>query len=181
MMANSRPSKGCDTAPLGPAGQTSAEPLATASSAAVGAPHEKPRPSLSHVTILLVDDEAGVLNALTMILKVFGATVVPFPRADLALSALQAKPSNEPPLCPDIIISDLRMPGISGVEFFAALKESGSSLPFILMSGHASGPEVEEATSLGISGFVPKPFAPPQLIDQVLRLLPQVGAANTES
>jgi CheY-like chemotaxis protein len=126
---------------------------------------------LTDIRIVLVDDEAGVLKALTMVLQAFGAQVTGFPRADLALNALRASHAFVDPVTasPDIIVSDLRMPGISGVEFFTALRSFGNTTPFLLMSGHAAGDEISEALTLGVSGFVAKPFAPPQLISEITR------------
>jgi two-component system C4-dicarboxylate transport response regulator DctD len=133
--------------------------------ASVGAMRES-RP-LSGVRVFLIDDEPGVLKALSMVLQAFGGAVQAFPRAEEALSALKTTHQNS---TPHIIVSDLRMPGLSGIELLTSLRAQGVETPFILMSGHATVIDIEEAADAGVDGYVPKPFSPPQLVTEILRL-----------
>ena len=143
--------------------------------ASVGALREK-RP-LSGVRVFLIDDEPGVLKALAMVLQAFGGTVHAFPKAEEALLALKATTTDS---FPHIIVSDLRMPGLSGIELLTSLRGLGVVAPFILMSGHATVTDIEEAAEAGVDGYVPKPFSPPQLVTEILRLAAPHHAAETE-
>lgn len=143
-------------------GEPRPEPMSMAS---MGAMREA-RP-LHGLRVFLIDDEPGVLKALSMVLQAFGGAVQAFPRAEEALSALSRTTQD---LIPHIIVSDLRMPGLSGIEFLMSLRKLGVVTPFILMSGHATVTDIEEAADAGVDGYVPKPFSPPQLVTEILRL-----------
>ena len=74
----------------------------------------------------------------------------------------------------DLLISDTEMPGISGADLMHAVRadEKLKSLPTILMLAVGAGKkEVLEAVSLGISGFVIKPFKPDQLLPQIKKAI----------
>ena len=108
--------------------------------------------------ILLVDDESSVLNALKLLLQAMKFTVSDFARAADAIELL-----NQPGSDYDIVLCDLKMPEINGLEALKQIKEIRPEIAFILMSAHASGSEIEYARSHGASGFLAKPFSPSQL------------------
>lgn len=120
---------------------------------------------LGGLKIVLVDDEPGVLRALTLLLQALKCEVSPFDHPGAALSYLVTKP----PV--DLVLSDMRMPELSGAELLRSIRRSELAVPFILMSGHATHDEVLEARSLGLQGFISKPFTPVQLADLVCRAL----------
>jgi CheY-like chemotaxis protein len=62
------------------------------------------------------------------------------------------------------------MPGLSGLQVLATVRADGCQFPFVLMSGHATTADVDEARALGVSGFLSKPFSPPQLAAEVDRI-----------
>jgi CheY-like chemotaxis protein len=159
MQSNSSPQK--DIGERHP-GEPRPQPSSTASMGAVrdGSP-------LSGLRVFLIDDEPGVLKALSMVLQAFGGTVQAYPRADEALAALKTGSQTSPP---HIIVSDLRMPGLSGIQLLHSLRALGIGIPFILMSGHATVTDIKEAAEAGVDGYVPKPFSPPQLVTEILRL-----------
>jgi CheY-like chemotaxis protein len=78
-----------------------------------------------------------------------------------ALTYLSTQPSV------DFVLSDMRMPGLSGAELLKTLRASNCSIPFFLMSGHATHEEVNEAYGAGLQGFLSKPFTPRQLAEVV--------------
>lgn len=108
-------------------------------------------------TVVVVDDDAGVLKALTLLLQAFHWTVVPFSAPEQAVDYLRDNPP------PDLILSDLRMPAMSGIELLASVRGFTLSVPFVLMSGHATPQETDVARTLGMNGFLSKPFTPNQL------------------
>jgi DNA-binding NtrC family response regulator len=127
---------------------------------------------LGGLKIVLVDDEPGVLRALTLLLQALKCEVSPFDNPRAALSYL----IGSPPV--DLVLSDMRMPEFSGAELLRNLRQSELNVPFILMSGHATHEEVSEARAWGLEGFISKPFTPAQLADLVGRAL-GVGSERT--
>ena len=115
--------------------------------------------------IALVEDEPGVLRALTLLLEALKCHVTPFNLPTNALSALTDECNV------DLILSDLRMPEISGAQLLRRLREQGVAVPFILMSGHANSDEVDEAKKSGLQEFIAKPFTPAQLAQAISRVL----------
>ncbi len=107
--------------------------------------------------IILVDDELGVLKAVTMILRAFGYQVTDFSDPIAALDFLKSGEK-----C-DLVITDLRMPNIDGVQLVIQAKALNKTRPCIMVSGHASQEEVEAAQKAGIDGFLAKPFNPLEL------------------
>jgi DNA-binding NtrC family response regulator len=121
---------------------------------------------MQQCTIVVVDDDPGVLKALTLLLQAFHWTVVPFSSPQQVVEYLKDNPA------PDLILSDLRMPAMNGLELLASVRDLMVSVPFVLMSGHATPQEAKEAEELGTSGFLPKPFTPVQL-QEMLRAVPR--------
>ena len=107
--------------------------------------------------ILLIDDESSVLSALKLVLKVLGHQVREFSNPLEALECLKSDPSL------DLILCDLKMPVMNGIQFLEAARQAGVTTPFFLMSGHAVEQDVAKAKALGAAGFLGKPFTPQQL------------------
>ena len=105
--------------------------------------------------ILLIDDDPGVLKALSMLLKVMGFEVAAFENSVKAVEQIQDENNHY-----DLIVSDLRMPGMDGIDVLKKSKLIRPKLPFLLVSGHATPEDVSLALSLGAQGFIGKPFNP---------------------
>jgi DNA-binding NtrC family response regulator len=118
--------------------------------------HEKAQTN-GPITILLIDDEPGVLLALKLLMQAVGYGVRDFSSPLEAVEFLKG-----PGEC-DVIICDLKMPKLNGIGVLQEAKRIRPTLPFILMSGHAQVPEIEQANQFGSSGFLGKPFTPTQL------------------
>ena len=114
--------------------------------------------ALEGLKVVLVDDEPGVLRALALILKAARCDVTAFSSPGEVLNHLRAG------AVPDVILSDLRMPELSGVELLRSLRAGGCRTPFILMSGHAGPSEIAEARAEQLTTFLSKPFNPQQLL-----------------
>jgi two-component system response regulator GlrR len=108
--------------------------------------------------LLLIDDDPGVLRALTLLLKAFGYTVEAFTSPLDAIAYLRA------PNRIEIVLSDLRMPGLSGEDVLKQVRAEFVALPVIIMSGHATAEDMARLKSLGSNAFIPKPFTPAQLM-----------------
>ena len=107
--------------------------------------------------VLIIDDEAEIRHALNYLFSGQGWSVSELTSAEGAAQKIAS-------LSPDLVISDVRMPGLSGLDFFASLKNPDTSPPFIFLSAHADVAMAVEAMHLGAYSFYEKPFEPKQLI-----------------
>lgn len=110
-------------------------------------------------SILLVDDESGVLLALKLLLSTLKFEVSTSGSGGEALERIAEGASF------DLVLCDLRMPGMDGISLVRELRRRGVTTPFILMSGHATPEDVESALESGATSFLAKPFAPQQLTE----------------
>ena len=116
--------------------------------------------------VLVVEDDPTVLQLLEVNFEMEGFTVL---RAvDGADGLEQARQG-----APDIIVSDVMMPNMSGVEMVSALKadEATASIPIILLSAKAQSADIRQGLEAGADEYVTKPFEPRDLIDRVSALL----------
>ncbi|MDJ0739187.1 MAG: sigma-54 dependent transcriptional regulator [Gammaproteobacteria bacterium] len=114
--------------------------------------------------VMLVDDEEHIRVAASQALDLAGYRVQPFERADLALDRLDAD-------WPGAIVSDIRMPGIDGMQFLQRVRAIDADLPVILVTGHGDVSLAVEAMRAGAYDFIEKPFAVEDLVDTVGRAL----------
>ena len=126
------------------------------------------------MTVHVIDDDQAMRESLDFLLGVQGFSVALYSSAAEFLAALPGLPAE------DCILSDISMPGMSGIELLRRLKERGSRLPIILMTGHADVPMAVEAMKAGVSDFIEKPFAQEVLLDAVNTALSR-GAASAQS
>ncbi len=108
-------------------------------------------------TVLVIDDEAGILETLRILLKNEGFTPVTALGGKAGLDALET--SN-----PDIVLSDIRMPTISGIEVLAAVKSRDPQLPVVLMTAQASMQSAIQAVNEGAYYYIQKPFRNDELV-----------------
>jgi two-component system nitrogen regulation response regulator NtrX len=121
--------------------------------------------------ILVVDDERNIRRTLRMVLEGEGATVVEAETGEAALVELAAA---RPPV--EVVISDVMMPGISGLELLERLRDSEpgvGAVPVIMISGHATVEDAVKATRLGAFDFFEKPLARDRVIVSVRNALRQ--------
>jgi DNA-binding NtrC family response regulator len=109
------------------------------------------------IQLVILDDDPGVLRALGLLLEAMQYSVTPFSSPAEALKYVQSTRNV------DVVLTDLRMPELSGSEVLGAIKSSRVELPVLVMSGHASPHEVQELKNKGADGFLPKPFTPEQI------------------
>jgi DNA-binding NtrC family response regulator len=100
-------------------------------------------------TVLLVDDDPGVLFALEALLEARGDTAIGVSCGEEALSRLDGV---------DAVVTDYAMPGMNGIELLRAIRERDPALPVILLTAHGSERIAVEAMRSGAYAYVRKPF-----------------------
>jgi len=108
----------------------------------------------------IVDDDEAVRDSLSFTLGASDIDVVAYASAQELLSHAAT-------LRPGLIITDVRMPGMSGLELVARLKELGIALPIIVLTGHADVAMAVEAMKAGVVDFIEKPFDDAALLEAV--------------
>jgi two-component system response regulator HydG len=107
--------------------------------------------------LLLVDDESGILEALQVLFRGEGYDVVMGRSGREALEALAAER-------PDVVVTDIRMPGVTGLEVLAKVRELDPEIPVILMTAQASLQSAVRAVNEGAYYYLQKPFANDDLV-----------------
>jgi two-component system response regulator FixJ len=117
-------------------------------------------------TVHVVDDDEALRDSLTFLLRTARLDVQSYPSAAAFLEALpQANLS--------CVITNVRMPGISGIDLLRRLRELKISVPVIVITGHGDIPLAVEAMRLGAIDFLEKPFDDEVLIASVTAALKQ--------
>jgi PAS domain S-box-containing protein len=141
-------------------------PAAAATAAAPALPE---LPSLDGLRgqerVLVVEDDLMVRQTTRRILIEFGYEVVEAPDGDAALRLLDTMAT------PDVVITDLVMPSLDGVELSARLRQRWPQLPVILVSGYTNRPESVRQASSHITRYLSKPFSPTELLQLVRGML----------
>jgi DNA-binding NtrC family response regulator len=121
----------------------------------------KPRrmKKLHNKSILIIDDDAGMLRALDKVLTGEGATVTCAGCAEDALELLTARQKRM-----DLVITDLRMPFVTGLTVLYAIHEIFPALPVIVLTAFGSPDVKAECISQGAAGILEKPLDTPQLL-----------------
>lgn len=112
------------------------------------------------VLVYLVDDDRGMVSATSQWLSLSGMKVRAF--ADPTALVKVLKPSQ-----PCVVVSDIRMPGIDGIELMKLIHGRDRKIPVILVTGHGDIPLAVEAMKHGAYEFLQKPFSPERLLDVV--------------
>ena len=112
--------------------------------------------------VWLVDDDASIRWVLERALKGGGMLPKVFEAAEPALEALRSD-------TPDVLVTDIRMPGLSGLELVRKLHGTRPQLPIIVMTAHADLDNAVSAYESGAFEYLPKPFDIDQVIDLVKR------------
>jgi len=99
--------------------------------------------------ILVVDDDPGVRYTIKEILESDNLEVYQAESGEKALSLLATQPV-------ELVITDLRMPGMDGMAVLREIRSFNTSLPVVMVTGYPKEERMTEAISLGVSGFFPK-------------------------
>ncbi|QGZ42330.1 two-component system C4-dicarboxylate transport response regulator DctD [Pseudoduganella flava] len=117
---------------------------------------------MDNIEIILVEDDPTVRDGSAQALDLAGFTVHAYDSAEAARERLQ-------PHCRAVLVSDVRLPGISGLELLAAVRAIDPELPVILVTGHGDIPMAVQAMHDGAYDFIEKPYSSEQLADVVRR------------
>lgn len=119
---------------------------------------------MPETTVFIVDDDQQVRDALELLMESVGLNVATFESAQVFLDAFD-------PDVPGCVITDIRMPGISGLELQRKLKEQKLHPPVIIITGHGDIPMAVDAMQEGALDFIEKPFNDQRLLDSVHRAI----------
>jgi CheY-like chemotaxis protein len=122
--------------------------------------------------ILLVEDEPDALEFMALLLKQLGYEVKAALNGEEALRLLRDD-------CPDVVISDLVMPGMSGDQLLAEIRKLDAACPifFILLTGHPTVSRVVDAVTRGADEVLLKPVELHKLADALLHVHERKGGA----
>ncbi len=127
--------------------------------------------------ILLVDDDPDLLQLISLRLTSAGYRVRTADSGETALAVLAvARPA--------AVITDLKMPGIDGMQLFQAIHREHPALPVIILTAHGTIPDAVTATQRGVFGFLTKPFDSQELLQKVaaaIKLSGDDGAGHAAS
>lgn len=118
------------------------------------------------LNVWLVDDDASIRWVLERALRQGGMLATAFDHADTALAALRRDR-------PDVLITDIRMPGRSGLELLTEIRANQPELPVIVMTAHSDLDSAVAAYQGGAFEYLPKPFDIDQAVDLVRRAAKQ--------
>jgi excisionase family DNA binding protein len=130
----------------------------------VPAPARPTTPGNARPRVLVVDDEASIrdLLAKTLALAEYDVDVAPDGRS--ALERMRLYPY-------DLLIADLKMPGMDGLTVIREAKRYKSDLPVIIITGFSTESSAIEAVNLGVAGYLTKPFRVPQVLAAAAKAL----------
>lgn len=123
--------------------------------------------------ILIIDDEADLLRALTMIIKSRGHQVTSLPEAVSATKLVQQEQF-------DLIISDIRMQPMDGLQFLDFLQKNRITTPIVMLTAYATLDVALQAIKNGAFDFITKPFKPEAIVELVQQVLEQPVIAGSD-
>lgn len=126
-----------------------------------------PRPAVSpgrRARVLVVDDEASIRDLLQKTLGLAEYDVDTAPDGRTALDRIRAIPY-------DLVITDLKMPGVDGLTVVREAKRLKPLLPIIIITAYSTESSAIEAINLGVSGYLTKPFRIPKILATAAKAL----------
>jgi excisionase family DNA binding protein len=126
--------------------------------------HDRPR-------VLVVDDEASIRELLSKTLALAEYDVDTSPDGPAALDRLRAASDSY-----DLLIADLKMPGMDGLTLIRQVRRISADLPIIIITGFSTESSAIEAVNLGVAGYLTKPFRVPQVLAAAQKALGPTAA-----
>ncbi|KQW63945.1 sigma 54-interacting transcriptional regulator [Variovorax sp. Root411] len=130
--------------------------------------------STTGARLLVVDDDPDMLRLLSMRLSSAGYQVTAVTSAETALTQLEIEH-------PQLVLSDVRLPGRDGLQLFDEIRKRHPSLPVILLTAHGTIPDAVEATARGVFTYLTKPYDGRELLDKIAQALALGAPATTPS
>jgi len=115
--------------------------------------------------VLYIEDEGIVINVAKLILERLGYEVEVSMRCHEAIKLLKSRPDNF-----DLVITDMSMPGMNGIELSQKLLEIRPDIPIILCTGFSELIDEKETRKTGINAIIPKPF----MLDDMAKVIRKV-------
>ncbi len=128
---------------------------------------------MGHSRLLIVDDEAAIRDGLKRVLEAESFIVETCSSGFHAIEIMQQREF-------ELIITDLKMPGMSGIEVLKSVRILQPDIPVILITGYASVDTAVDAMKNGASDYISKPFAPALLLEKVQNALSQRSVSLDE-
>src|SRR5881394_1243980 len=116
--------------------------------------------------ILVIDDEAAIRDSLRMTLEYEGYEFIGAATGQEGLALAERE-------SPDLVLLDVKMPGMDGLEVLDRLRSMNDGIPIVVISGHATVPTAVEATKKGAFDFIEKPFASDRVLVSLRNALDQ--------
>ena len=135
-----------------------------AGAAAQAPPRPAPSSAGGRPRVLVVDDEAAIRDLLSKTLALAEYDVDMAPDGRTALERLRIIPY-------DLLITDLKMPGVDGLSVIREARRLKADLPVIIITGFSNEASAIEAVNLGVSGYLTKPFRVPRVLAAAAKAL----------
>jgi FixJ family two-component response regulator len=117
-------------------------------------------PTESQPVVFVVDDDPSVREALSSLFRSVGLRVESFDSAAEFLNT-------NPPMAPSCLVLDVRLPGLSGLDFQIELAKANMHIPIVFITGHGDIPMTVKAMKAGAVEFLTKPFRDQDMLDAV--------------
>jgi two-component system, NtrC family, nitrogen regulation response regulator NtrX len=124
--------------------------------------------------ILVIDDEAAIRDSLRMTLEYEGYEFIGAATGQEGLALAERE-------APDLVLLDVKMPGMDGIEVLERLHNMNEALPIVMISGHGTTQTAVEATKKGAVNFLDKPFESTERLLVTLRNALEQGQLRTEN
>lgn len=124
--------------------------------------------------VFVIDDDAALRDALSALFRSVGL------RAVVLASAAEFLKSKLPD-APSCLVLDIRLPGLSGLDFQAELAKANVDIPIVFMTGHGDIPMTVRAMKAGAVEFLPKPFRDQDMLDAVREGLERARARRSQA
>ena len=118
--------------------------------------------------VLIVDDEEELVSALVERLNLRGFAATGVTTGEAALASIESEPC-------DVVLLDVKMPGLGGLEVIRRIKRDRPTLEVILLTGHGSPTIAEEGLRAGAYDYLMKPVK----IDELVRILRAAGSTGS--
>jgi len=119
---------------------------------------------VNNIKILVVDDEAIVLDSCRHVLEAEGFEVYLVPSADEALEAMKNDDF-------DLLLIDVKMPERNGIYLMGEVKKTWPEISIIVMSGYPTPETIADSVKMGAAAFIAKPFTPDELLETIRQVI----------